>query len=231
MRTGMSLVDNTQPVPTDQESQLIRTAIRDCHTKAVSEWLVRQKPKIRNKFSNFLKEIVTVRGGSSGPSANVAERIAKDLLQSKYHGVVHEVLEDDDGEYSDVLHLLSLHMSRSNVLASVPTVRDQTPKLLKAIAQEDHLFAARRTARHDMPEPVCAKVETRATRNEQLEVTALTRAKSCKPMNDRSAPFATFPTSEKIESTSHAEFHQYAEPPKQRERSSVYNVLNSPTCL
>ena len=232
MRTGMALADNSVPVPTADEMSLLRATIRDCHLKAVGEWLARQKPKLRNKFNNFMKEIISLKGSpSTGPTSNVAERFAKDILMPSLHSAAHQLLSEDVDEYADVLHILSLHMSRSNVLASVPTVKDQTPKLLKAIAQEDHLFATKYISRHDMPAPICAQVETRATRNETFEVTSATRAKSCKPMTDRSAPFATFPTTEAAESMSHSQFHGYAEAPQQQARSSVYNVLNSPTCL
>lgn len=230
----MTLAANQEFFPTDEEVRLIRTCIRDCYTKAIGEWVARQKPKLRSKFNNFMKAIIAAEPPKSAPvpASNVAERIAKDYLQQKYHQVVHQVLEEDTGEFADTLHILSKHMSRSNVMASIPSVKDQTPKLLKAIAQEDHLFMTRHKAHHDMPEPICAGVVTRETRNEKLEVTASTRAKSCKPTQDRTAPFACFPSGESMESTSHSEFHKFnqkaAAPPA---KSSVYNVLNAPTCL
>lgn len=228
MRPGFELVKNKETVPSDEEQRMIRMCIRDCHTKSVGEWLINQKPKMRAKFNRFMSAVVNSPPPQefSQASANVSERFARDIIQHVYHPVLAEVISSNS-EFSDVLHILSLHMQRTNVMASIPAVRDETPKLLKAIAQEDHIYATRSTHHHETPKAAAAQALTRARMNEPLPQCPRTR--SCKPDGSRSTPFAMFPTGEPLESTMHRQFVRYDY--KKEDNSKVYNVLNSPTCL
>ena len=231
MKTGMALIDRQELVATDEEISLIRQTIKDMHFKTITEWVAKQKPKIRAKFTRFLTVILESNNEKSdAPSSNISERFAKDITKQQYHESIKSIIDHDTGDFTDVLHLLSIHMSRANVMASIPAKRDTTPKLLRAIAQEDHLFSAKKEVKHQNPPPIASSAMTRETLNEKLQVTANTRAKTCKPAGERSCPFAQFPTGDTLESTMHREFkgYQKQEKPKQ---TSVFNVLNSPTCV
>lgn len=234
MRTGFALAENAETMPKPAEQALIKETIRDPLVKSVGEWLIQQKPKLRAKFNMFLEEVINspINDEDPGASQNVAERIAKDILQHKFHPVIRHILENDVGQYSDTLNILSNYLARSNVMASIPAVRDPTPKLLKAIAQEDHLFQGSRTVKHDMPKPKCAGVVTRKVRNQMnsFEVTANTRARSCKPTSQHKSPFAQFPGGTGMETTYQETFHKYDEDARPK-RNSVFNVFNSPTCI
>lgn len=230
----MTLAENAETVPKPAEQAIIKETIRDPLVKAVGEWLIQQKPKIHAKFNLFLEEIVNSPILDEVPPAtqNVAERNAKDILLHKYHSVIHRVLENDIGQYADTLNILSGYLARSNVMASIPAVRDPTPKLLKAIAQEDHLFTGSRVVKHDMPKPKCAGVVTREVLNQMnsFEVTANTRAKSCKPTSQYKSPFAQFPGGTQMETTYQETFHKYDEDARPKV-NSVFNVFNAPTCI
>ena len=231
MRPGFTLVANKATKPNDEDAALIQTVIRDEYTNAIGEWHVAQKPKIQTKFLKFL---TTVRDAPfpdnySDASSDVAERFARDIFLHEFHPVLRTVIDESNGEFSDVLHLLSIHMSRANVMASVTRKRDETPKLLKAIAQEDHILSRPYQARHEMPTASAAPPLTRSRMNEPAPEFKPT--KTCKPARERSTPFAMFPTAEPVTSTNRAEFQNYEGHYKRTEQSGVCNVLNSPTCL
>jgi hypothetical protein len=159
MRPGWTLVANKETKPTDSEQVVLRAVLRDCHVTSIGEWLITQKPKIRIKFMKFLQSVrsSTPPADPSVHSTDIAERFARDILQTDFHSVIRTVLDQSDGEYSDVLHILSLHMERSNVMASIPSIRDRTPQLFKAIAQEDHVYSRPSVARHELPKVATAR--------------------------------------------------------------------------
>jgi hypothetical protein len=133
------------------------------------------------------------------------------------------VIDDSSGEFSDVLHILSLHMQRSNVMASVPSVRDMSHRLIKAIAQEDHVYSRPVQPKHEIP-----KAAAIVRMADPLPTIGPTR--SCRPGTERSSPFACFPSGERMESTTKAQFINYTAI-ERTTQSGVYNVLNAPTCL
>ena len=230
MRPGFQLVENSAQMPTDSEMTKIRLLIRDCHVLAIAEWLAKQKPKLRAKFNSFLYQVENADPSVplSPGCVDVSERFARDIIQPQYHNVLAGIILSSS-EVSDVLHILSLHMSRANVMASVPTKRDETPKLLRAIAQEDHLFETHRVVHHESPKTAAAQAITRARMNEPLPHVA--RTKMIRPEAGRSSPFAVFPSSEPMESTMHTEMREAATKPSYRDTTPMYKVLNSPTCL
>ncbi|OHS98609.1 hypothetical protein TRFO_34976 [Tritrichomonas foetus] len=231
MRTGFQLVANRDTTPTNIECQLIKTVVRDGYTNAIGEWLINQKPKLRNKFNKFMTTVKDCPPPStfSSASADIAERFARDIFKHEYHPVLRRVIDESCGEFSDVIHLLSIHMARANVMASIPQKRDETPKLLKAIAQEDHILSRPMQPRHEMPKQSVTKILTRSRMVEPMPVCPPTR--SYKPIGQRSTPFATFPSCEPMESTMRSEFQFYEGKYKRTEQSGVCNVLNAPTCL
>jgi hypothetical protein len=198
---------------------------------AVGEWLIRQKPKIRAKFVKFLGEVNEhpFPDEYSSFCADLAERFGRDIVHEDYHSVLRAVIDESDGEFADVLHMLSLHMQRSNVMAAIQGVRDRTPQLLKEIAEEDHVYSRPSVARHQIPTAAMARELSRGRMTDPLPRMAPTR--SCKPQGtDRLSPFAMFPTGEKMESMSRSQFVDY-KVPQRAEQSGVWNVLNAPTCL
>ncbi|KAK8893506.1 hypothetical protein M9Y10_021928 [Tritrichomonas musculus] len=231
MRKGYQLASNREATPTDEERSIIYSVVRDCYTNAIGEWMAYQKPKIRTKFTNFM---IAVREAPTPPnynasSSDVAERFAKDIFQHRYHPVLRNVIDESNGEYSDVIHLLSIHMSRANVMASITQKRDETPKLLKAIAQEDHILNHPQKYRHENPPAIAAKVLTRSNMNDPILLSS--PSKICKPAREGRTPFATFPTNEPIESTNRSDYRYFEGMYKRNQRSGVCNFLNSPTCL
>ncbi|KAK8866484.1 hypothetical protein M9Y10_009448 [Tritrichomonas musculus] len=232
MRTGYALQSaNRETKPSSDETALIRSVIRDEYTNAISEWVVKQKPKLRTKFIRFLSAVhdTPIPSSYSSVSSDVAERFARDIFSHKYHPVLRNVIDESGGEFSDVIHLLSIHMSRSNVMASITQKRDETPKLLKAIAQEDHILSRPYQARHELPQATAAPPLTRSRMVEQQ--TACVPTRTCKPARERTTPFATFPSSEPMESTYRSEFPNYDGKYQRTQQSGVCNVLNAPTCL
>jgi hypothetical protein len=230
MRSGFVLVGPKETKPTPEEMQLIRPIIRECHWLSIGEWLINQKPKIRSKFVKFLEAVADAEFPTeySKASGDIAERFARDITQQQHHPVIRAVLDESNGEFSDVLHLLSLHMQRSNVMASIPAVKDQTPKLLRAIAQEDHVYSRPREVKHEIPKLAAAKALTRARMADPLPT--VPPAKSCKPDSQKTSPFALFPGVDTMETVSRSQFVRYTV--KERTvQSGVCNVLNSPTCL
>ena len=228
MRPGFELAPNESTVPEEHELKLLKEVIRDCHLKAISEWLVKQKTKIRTKFVNFLKAIVSAPPANySAQSSNVTERFARDMIKQEHHAVIATVLSSNS-EYTDVLHLLSIHMSRSNVMASIPSKRDETPKLLKAIAQEDHLFQKSSNVHHESPAPISAQNMVRS--REIDPYLQPPRTKMIKPDAGRSSPFAVFPNSDSFKSTMNSDLSQAAAS-KPYKDEKMYQVLKSPTCL
>jgi hypothetical protein len=119
-------------------------------------------------------------------------------------------------------------MQRTNVMASVPTIRDTTPQLLKAIAQEDHVYSRPAQAKHEVPKAAAAQALTRARMNEPLPKIGPT--KSFKPGAERSSPFATFPDGQQMQTMSRSQFVDYGAQERTRQ-SGVCNVLNARTCL
>jgi hypothetical protein len=230
MRAGFVLVGPKETKPTPDELALIRPIIRECHWLSVGEWLINQKPKIRTKFVKFLEAVADAPLPTeySKCSGDVAERFARDIMQPHHYPVIRSVLDENSGEFSDVLHLLSLHMQRANVMASIPAVKDQTPKLLRAIAQEDHVYSRPREVKHEIPKLAAAKALTRARMADPLPPVA--PAKSCKPDSQKTSPFALFPGVEMMESTSRSQFVNYGVRDRTLQ-SGVCNVLNAPTCL
>jgi hypothetical protein len=113
-------------------------------------------------------------------------------------------------------------------MASVPSVRDTTPQLLKAMAQEDHVYSRPAIPRHELPRAAAARALTRSRMSDPVPRMGPTR--SFKPGTERSSPFATFPDGQKMQTMSRSQFVGYG----QQERtgqSGVCNVLNAPTCL
>lgn len=231
MRPGYILASNKENKLNGDETTLIRSVIRDEYTNAVGEWLANQKPKLKAKFVRFLTAVhdAPMPRTYSSTSSDVAERFARDIFSHKYHPVLRNVIDESGGEYSDVIHLLSIHMSRSNVMASITQKRDETPKLLKAIAQEDHILSRPYQARHELPQATAAPPLTRSRMLNQP--TAFVPTRTCKPARERTTPFATFPSSEPIESTYRSEFPSYDGKYQRTQQSGVCNVLNAPTCL
>jgi hypothetical protein len=231
MRPGWVLQANKETKPTDTEQIIIRAVIRDCHTTSIGEWLVNQKPKIRAKFMKFLETVRAYPPPSdhSNASGDVAERFARDICNPEYHPMLRPVIDASDGEYADVLHILSLHMARANVMASIPSVKDRTPELFKAIAQEDHVYSRPSIAKHEIPKIGVARALSRGRMVDPLPPIAATR--SFKPTwGQTSTPFAMFPTGEPIQSMSRSQFVSYKVQDRTKP-SGVYNVLNMPTCL
>jgi hypothetical protein len=230
MRRGCSLAPNKDTTPTDAERGLIQLVIRDCHVSTVSEWVVNQKPKIRSKFLQFLAAVseCPVPTEYCNASGDIAERLARDIARVPFHPVLRRVIDDSNGDFSDVLHILSLHMQRSNVMASVPSVRDISHRLIKAIAQEDHVYSRPVQPKHELPKAAAAQALTRARMADPLPNIGPTR--SCRPGTERSSPFACFPSGEKMESTTKAQFVNFSAIAR-TEKSGVYNVLNGRTCL
>ncbi|OHT13410.1 hypothetical protein TRFO_16372 [Tritrichomonas foetus] len=231
MRSGYAFVPNKETKPTTEEFALIQAVIRDEYTNAISEWLINQKPKLRAKFIKFMETVLEadVPDTFSEHSTDVAERFARDIFQHMFHPVLRSVIDESCGEFSDVIHLLSIHMSRSNVMASITQKRDETPKLLKAIAQEDHILSRPHQPRHELPKPSVGQAMTRARMADPLPQVPPTR--SYKPTGTRSSPFASFPTSEPMETTYRSEYQNYEGQYKRTEQSGVCNVVNAPTCL
>jgi hypothetical protein len=231
MRPGWTLVANKETRPTDAEEIVIRAVIRDCHATSIGEWLIKQKPKIRAKFMKFVEAVRACPPPveCSSASADIAERFARDIAQPEVHPMLRSVIDASDGEYADVLHILSLHMARANVMASIPSIRDHTPELFKAIAQEDHVYSRPSIARHEIPKIAAVRALSRGRMVDPLPPIGPTR--SFKPTwGDRSTPFAMFPTGDPIQSMSRSQFVNYHVKGRQ-EQSGVCNVLNAPTCL
>jgi hypothetical protein len=225
MRSGFALAPNKNTTPSDGECDLIELVIRDCHVSSVSEWLVNQKPKIRSKFIQFLLAVseCPVPSEYCNASGDIAERLARDIVSIPFHPVLRRVIDDSSGEFSDVLHILSLHMQRSNVMASVPSVRDMSHRLIKAIAQEDHVYSRPVQPKHEIPKaaPIIRMADPLPT---------IRPTRSCRPGTERSSPFACFPSGERMESTTKAQFINYSTV-ERTTQSGVYNVLNGRTCL
>lgn len=230
MRPGWTLAANKETKPNSDEQQLIKAVIRDCHTTSIGEWLVNQKPKLRSKFNNFLAAVrdSPMPSEYSNQSGDIAERFARDITQHKYHPVLRSVIDSGNGQFSDLLHILSLHMQRTNVMASIPAKRDQTPQLLRAIAQEDHIYSRPAQPKHELPQMAPGMPMTRGRMQEEVPRIAPTR--SCKPTQQRSSPFAVFPSGEKMESTSRGDYVGYTVSGRTHQ-SGVCNVMNAPTCL
>jgi hypothetical protein len=231
MRPGYSLLANKETRPTDSEQSIIQSVIRDYHVLSISEWLINQKPKIRSKFMKFLE---TVQNSPpqyqlSNFCSDLAERFARDITQPEYHSVLRLIIDNSDGEFSDVLHLLSIHMQRTNVMASIPAVRDSMPQLFKAIAQEDHIYSRPYVARHELPRVTTAQAILRGRMVDPLPSLGPTR--SFKPTGkQRSRPFAVFPNGQIMQSMSRSQFVNYNVIGRQQQ-SGIYNVVNAPTCL
>jgi hypothetical protein len=193
---------------------------------------VNQKPKIRAKFIAFLEAVQTAPtpDAFSVWSTDVAERFARDIIQPEFHPVLRPVIDSaDSGEFADVLHLLSVHMERSNVMASAPQVRDSTPQLFKAIALEDHVYSRPSVPRHELPRAAVVQALGRTRMVDPMPVIGPTR--SFKPSGlQRSSPFATFPTGQVMQSMSRSQFIKYPVSGRQPQ-SGVCNVVNAPTCL
>ena len=231
MRSGYTLAPVKETKSTNEETILINTVIREEYTTAISEWVINQKPKLRGKFKHFLEEILDAPTPSyfSAESTDLAERIARDVCKREFHAVLRTVIDDSQGEFSDVIHILSNHISRKNVVQAVQRRRDPATELIKATAQEDHILSRPYQPKHDMPHVQPAKPLTRERMNEPPPRVIPTR--SCKPDNTRTSPFAIFPTSGPMETTYRSEFQNYEGKYVRPERSSVYNVVNAPTCL
>jgi hypothetical protein len=229
MRAGFAFVANRETEPTAAEQIVIRQVIRDCHVTSVGEWLTNQKPKIRAKFMSFLDAVneCPMPDVFSAMSRDVAERFARDIIQHQFHPVIRCVLDGSDGEFADVLHILSLHMQRSNLMASVPSVPDTMPQLLMEIAQEDHVYSRPAIPRHELPR-VAAQPFARPWMSDPLPRMPPTR--SFKPGSQRSSPFATFPDGQRMQTMSRSQFVGYG-PQARTGQSGVCNVLNAPTCL
>jgi hypothetical protein len=144
MLRGCAIAPNKNTTPSDGERDLI---IWDCHVSSVSGWLVSQKPKIRVKFMQF-PLVVTEYYNASG---NIAERFARDIVSTGFHPVLRRVVDDSSDEFSDVLY-----MQRSNVRASVPSIRDMNHRLIKAITQEDHVYSRPVQPKHEIPKAAAA---------------------------------------------------------------------------
>lgn len=231
MRAGYTLAPRKETKPTQEEMDLIRAVIRDCHVTNIAEWLINQKPKLRKRFVMFLDSVVSAPAPPtfSQQCKDLSERFARDMTQHKYHPVLRSVLDSGAGIFNEVLNVLSQHMQRSNVMASVTSKRDEeTPKLFRAINQEDHILSHPKVARHDIPR--ATGVRSRAMEMDEDEAMLAAPARSCKPPIERSSPFAMFPVGEKMESTSHAQFVNY-ETHERTQKSGICAVLNSPTCL
>ena len=231
MRAGYALAPRKETKPLPEEMDLIRAAIRDCHVTTIAEWLVNQKPKLRKRFIMFLDSVVDAPAppSFSQQCRDLSERFARDITQPKYHPVLRSVLDSGAGIFNDVLNVLSLHMQRSNVMASVPSKRDEeTPKLYRAINQEDHILQHPKVTRHEVPKARGAR--SRAMEMSDDEAMLAAPAKSCKPPIERTSPFAMFPAGEKMESTSHAQFVN-PDVHERTQKSGIVAVLNSPTCL
>jgi hypothetical protein len=231
MRPGWTLVANKETRPTDAEQAVIRAVVRDCHATAVGEWLINQKPKIRAKFMAFLEAVEQCPPPAefSAVSADVPERFGRDITQPQFHPSLRPVIDAGDGAYADALHLLSVHMERTNVMASVPSIRDRTPQLFKAIAQEDHVYSRPAVAKHEIPMVATAQALARGRMVDPLPPIGPTR--SFKPTwGERSTPFAMFPSGEPLQAMTKSQFVNYHVRGRQQQ-SGVYNVLNTPTCL
>jgi hypothetical protein len=231
MRAGFALAPIKETEPTEDEQVLMGAVIRDLYITAVGQWLIRQKPKIR---ANFIKFLDTVYQHELPEEYNtfcsdVAERFARDIIQPDFHSVLRLVIDASDGEFADVLHMLSLHMQRTNVMAAVQGVRDRVPQLIKEIAEEDHVYSRPHVAHHELPTAVVAMELSRGRMADPLP--RIPRTRSCKPAPaDQMSPFAMFPTGEKMESMTRSQFvnHKVRE---KAEQSGVWHVLNAPTCL
>jgi hypothetical protein len=231
MRAGLSLLPIRDLHPTDEEHSLICSLIREMHVLSVSDWLVKQKPKIRSKFSKFLTEVneYPMPDHYSNFCADVAERFARDIFQPSYHPMLKPVILQSDGEFADVLHMLSMHMQRSNIVASVRTPRDRTAQLLKEIAEEDHVYSRPTIPRHELPSYSVGQALLRAKMPDPLPKMAPTR--SCRPSGrERSSPFALFPSGEKLESVFRSQFVNYSARDR-AQQSGIYSIFNGPTCL
>jgi hypothetical protein len=231
MRAGLAVLPIRDTQPTEAEQYLICDVIRDRHVLAVGEWLAKQKPKIRAKFVRFLEAV----GECAMPShysnfcADVAERFARDIVQPSYHPMLRPVIAESEGDFADVLYMLSLHVNRSNVVPSVRVPRDNVAQLLKQITEEDHVYSRPSVPRHELPTFAAAQALARGRMPDPLPRMSPTR--SCHPSGrERSSPFAMFPSGEKLESTFRSEFvsHSARERPSQ---AGVYSVFNGPTCL
>jgi hypothetical protein len=233
MRAGFAVLPIRDTQPTAVESSLISGVIREMHVTTVNEWLARQKPKIRSKFVRFLETVdnCPMPPVYSNFCVDIAERFGRDLIQPQFHPMLHPVLAESDGEFADVLHMLSMHMQRSNVVASMRSPRDRTAQLLKEIAEEDHVYSRPFVARHELPSYAVAQSLARGRMADPLPRMSPTR--SCRPSGtERSTPFAMFPglNSERLESVFRSQFVNYGV----RERPSakgVYCIFNGPTCL
>jgi hypothetical protein len=232
MRPGWVLAANQETKPTDAEQEVIRAVIRDWHVLSVGEWLIHQKPKIRAKFMAFLQAVQSCPMPTefSRASIDLAERFARDITQLQFHPVLRTVIDNTEaGEYADVLHILSVHMERGNVMASAPSVRDSAPQLFKAIAQEDHVYSRPHIARHELPKMSMIRALNGTRMVDPVPSVGPTR--SFKPTGvQRSRPFATFPSGELMQSMTRSQFIKYPVTGRQQP-STVCDVLNAPTCL
>jgi hypothetical protein len=52
------------------------------------------------------------------------------------------VIDKSEGDFADVLHMLSFYMQGIRVRESVQRVRDRRPQLLKDIAKEDQVYSS-----------------------------------------------------------------------------------------
>jgi hypothetical protein len=230
MRSGYTLAAVRETQPNDAEIVLMRKVIKEMHRKNVGDWLPNQKPKIRAKFNKFMETVLTAPTPDkwSIACADIAERFARDIIESDYYPVLRNVIDDSQGQFSDILHILSLHMQRANIMASLMTQRDEMPKLLKEIAKEDHVFFRPRTAKHELRKVEAAQPVTRVRMTEPLP--PIQPARSCKPVGKQPCPFACFPGTETMETMSRTQFinhHHYV----RSSRSDAYNINNWPTCL
>lgn len=221
--------------PEEEEMLYLEEIIQENYVNPVSEWLVRQKPKIRTKFISFLKALVDFSGdyGADSPCNNVAERFAKDIAYREFHPVIHFVMERDNGEFSDCLNLLSSFISRSNISSTVTVRKDDTSKIIKAAAQEDHIFQRSRRIRHQAaPTPQVTMNLNRTSKDDYcaFENAAMARGRSYKPVGSGLAPFAQFPTGDVMKTTSQEQFKAYPDVQRQKQISALH-VLNSPTVL
>ena len=223
MKPGMTLINKQTFEASSQEIQLIKEFIRDYHIKTVTDWISNQKQKNRIKFVNFLSSLKENNNNSTlnSSSSSLTERIAKDIIKNEFHSRIFSALQENIDDYNDVLNLLSIHMSRSNVLASAPSKKDPMPKLLKEMYQEDHLFETKRRITH--VNPPTKKIEY------QQAIPKNVKAISAKSNNERTCPFASFPNT-KLETTSQSQYVPLPIPEKPKQ-VSVFNVLNTPTCL